>query len=122
MATPSTPTLGGTNLPMPSEVILKVGRRIVQRRLADGSLDEVVVQASTKRVFTLKWVKLSETERDTIVTKFVGILGGTTATFVDVEGDSYTVSNDEGQDEIEFEYYVSSGVIYYKGSLRLRET
>lgn len=122
MATPSIPTLGGTNLPMPSEVILKVGRRIVQRRLADGTLDEVLIQSSTKRVFTLKWIKLSETERDTIVTKFTGLLGGSTATFVDIEGDSYTVANDEGQDEIEFEYYTSSGVIYYKGSLRLRET
>lgn len=121
MATPNTLVLGGNNLPMPSEYSMKVGKRIVQRRMADGSLQEVAITSSAKRVFSMKWLKLSETQRDTIVTAFTALQGGSTATFSDIEGDSYTVANDDGQDEIEFDLFTSSGVIYYKGSLKLRE-
>lgn len=120
MATPNTLVLDSANLPSPSEFVRKVGKRIAQRRLADGSLDEVGI-SSAKYEFRIKWSKLSETERDTIQTKFLALQGGSTVSFTDIEGDSYTVGNAEGQDEIEWEYYVSAGTIYYRGYLRLRQ-
>lgn len=121
MATPTTMVLGGSNLPDASEFKRKVGKSITQRRLANGSLHEVEV-GSTKKVFTIVWNKITEAERDVIETKFASLQGGGTLSFTDVEGDVYTVANDEGQDEIEFDYFTSSGTLYYRATLRLRES
>lgn len=120
MSAPQTISLGGSSLPSPSTFRIKYGKRSVTRKMADGSLQEAVVNTTPKRVFIMAWLKLSAAQYATIQSKYAALFG-TNSTFVDVHGTSYTVTNDEGQDELEFELYVSGGEMYYKTSLRLRE-
>lgn len=120
MTAPANITLDGTTLAKPSGFKIKFGKRSVTRKMADGTLQEAVLNNTSKRVFIIEWSKLTATQKTDIETKYAALFGSS-LTFVDIHGTSYTVSNDEGQDEIEFDLYVSANEIYYRTNLRLRE-
>lgn len=111
MSAPTDISLDGATLAKPSGFKIKFGKRSVTRKMADGSIQEAILNATAKRVFIIEWSKLTAAQKSTLETKY-GALFGTSLTFVDIHGTSYTVSNDEGQDEIEFELYVSANEIY----------
>lgn len=120
MSAPTDISLDGSTLAKPSAFKIKYGKRSVTRKMASGALEEAVLNSTAKRVFTITWAKITAAQKTTIESKYAALFG-TSLTFVDIHGTSYTVSNDEGQEEIEFELYVSANEIYYKSQLRLRE-
>ena len=120
MSAPADISLDGSTLARPSTFLIKYGKRSVTRIMADGSLQEAVMNNTAKRVFTMGWQKLTASQKTTLESKYAALFG-TSLTFVDIHGTSYTVTNDEGQEEIEFEIFVSANEIYYRTQLRLRE-
>lgn len=95
MATATTPTLGGTTLPMPTEQSYEPEYRGGTLNMADGSIVHDLVDTTARYTFHLKWTLLTATEKNTILTAYAGIKN-TTATYVSIENASHTVTRPEG--------------------------
>ena len=115
------PTLGGSALPYPSTYSDSPAYRGGVRIMADGSVSFDLVTSGYKRVFTLGWVNISTTDRDTVDSR-VSSLGTSSAAFVSPENDSYTVTRDDAMTPIEWTYILDgTGSLRCTGTLILRE-
>jgi len=95
MATASTPTLGGVSLPMPAEQDYWREYRGGTLEMADGSIVHDLVDTTPRHHFRLRWNFATSTQKSTIQTRWDAIKD-TTATYVSIEGVSYTVTQPEG--------------------------
>lgn len=91
MATATTPTLGGTTLPMPVSQEYEPEYRGGALEMADGSIVHDLVDTTARYRFRLKWILLTQTQKNTILTAYAGIKN-TTATYVSIENASHTVT------------------------------
>ena len=84
------PTLGGSALPWPQNengYQVRYEYRGGVSVMADGSLSFDLVATGLKRVITLTWINISETDRDTVMTRLAA-LGTSSDTLVTPENDS----------------------------------
>ena len=90
--------------------------------MADGSVSFDLVATGAKRVITFTWVNISETDRDTVMTR-LSSLGTSSATLVSPENDSITVTLDDGMTLPTWSTVGAKGgtVLLYSGSVTLRE-
>lgn len=119
------PTLGGSALPWPQHeggYELEYEYRGGAHTMADGSVTYDLVASGMKRVITLTWINISQTDRDTVMTRLTS-LGLGSATLVPPEGGSITVTLDENMSLPRWTSIGARGntVLLYTGSVRLRE-
>ena len=119
------PTLGGSALPWPQNengYQVRYEYRGGVSVMADGSLSFDLVATGSKRVITLTWINISETNRDTVMTRLAA-LGTSSATLVTPENDSITVTLDDGMTLPTWSAVGAKGnsVMLYSGSVTLRE-
>ena len=119
------PTLGGSALPWPQNengYQVRYEYRGGVSVMADGSLSFDLVATGSKRVITLTWINISETNRDTVMTRLAA-LGTSSATLVTPENDSITVTLDDGMTLPTWSTVGAKGnsVMLYSGSVTLRE-
>lgn len=114
------PTLAGSTLAKPNEYSEDRAFRGGTVELADGTQHTDLVQASAKRTFRLEWTALSSTEKGTLQSAFDAMVTAGTATYLDLDAASYTVSAD-GQAEIEFRAVKAAGGKRWAATLNLRE-
>ena len=120
------PTLGGSALPWPQNengYQVRYEYRGGVSVMADGSLSFDLVATGSKRVITLTWVNISETDRDTVMTRLAA-LGTSSATLVTPEGTpGITVTLDDGMTLPTWSTVGAKGnsVMLYSGSVTLRE-
>lgn len=119
------PTLGGSALPWPQQengYQLRWEYRGGVNVMADASLSFDLVATGMKRVITLQWINISETNRDTVMTRLTA-LGTSSATLVTPENDSITVTLDENMTLPRWTAIGAKGntVMLYTGSVTLRE-
>lgn len=69
--------------------------------MANNTLVEDHVVSGPKRVWSMDFRNLTATQKADLITAF-GLVAGTTATFVDLEGSSYTVTRDSSTRTLEF--------------------
>lgn len=121
-------TLGGSAFPWPQRdggYQVRYEYRGGVAVMADGSLNFDLVASGSKRVITLTWVHLTETDRNTVMTR-LSSLGTSSATLVSPENDSITVTLD---DNMTLPTWATIGVsdgsggqdLRYSGSVTLRE-
>ena len=118
----TTPTLGGSTLTVPSGYTVTLSYRGGRQLMADGTLVTDLVNANAKRVFNLSWLALTDAQRSTLETAYATVKD-TSATYVDISGTSYTVTLDEGGDELEFEaHHAGNGAaVRWSTALVLRQ-
>ena len=119
------PTLGGSALPWPQNengYQVRYEYRGGVSVMADGSLSFDLVATGLKRVITLTWINISETDRDTVMTRLAA-LGTSSDTLVTPENDSITVTLDDGMTLPTWSTVGAKGnsVMLYSGSVTLRE-
>lgn len=90
--------------------------------MANASLSFDLVATGMKRVITLQWINISETDRDLVMTRLTA-LGTSSATLVTPENDSITVTLDENMTLPRWASVGAKGntVMLYSGSVTLRE-
>lgn len=119
------PTLGGSALPWPQNengYDLRWEYRGGVSTMANGGLAFDLVATGAKRVVTLTWINISETDRDTVMTR-LSSLGTGSATLKTPENDSFTVTLDENMTLPRWTAVGAKGgtVMLYTGSVTLRE-
>jgi len=127
------PTLGGSSLPWPQQdggYRVRYEYRGGANVMADGSVLYDLVATGSKRVITLTWVHLNETDRNTVMTR-LSSLGTSSATLKTPEWESsptddITVTLDENMtlpDWTAISVPDGSGdtELRYSGSVTLRE-
>lgn len=116
----TTPALGGA-LPQTTEFEYGIGYRGGSLRMADGSLVHDLVQAGTKRTVTLTWRDITETDRNTVVTRYANVASGS-ASLTTPDGQTITVVRAEDQRELIWSSRkVSGGALRWTATLRLEE-
>ena len=121
MAVASVPTLGAVALAMPKAQPYSHEYRGGTLDMADGSIVHDLTDATGRHTFRLRWEYLTAAEKLTITTQWNAIKN-TTATYTDIEGNSYTVTQPEVGAKLEVEPEVTaSGEIAYHVSLELKE-
>lgn len=113
------PTLDGNALPWPSGYEERRGFRRAATEMADGRLHFDLVDDDAKRGWKLSWVGLDDSERTAVETAFDALRSSSVA-FVDIAGDSYTVTA-EGADELTWAYRLTAAGARYSASMTLRE-
>lgn len=103
---PTTPTLGGTTLPDPTQYSERVQNLGGYREMADGSIIADLVQANGKRTITLQWRYVTNAQKANIITAWATTKSGS-ATFrpptYDVLATDYTVTRDPANPVLEME-------------------
>lgn len=115
------PTLGGSALPWPQQdggYRVRYEYRGGSSVMADGSVLFDLVATGSKRIVTLTWINISETDRDTVMTRLAA-LGTSSAALVSPENDSITVTLDEN---MTLPDWTAIGVPDGSGGLNLRYT
>lgn len=95
MATATTPVLGGTTLPMPTDQDYTRLYRGGTQQMADGSIVKDLVDTTARHKFSLKWKLKTNTELGTIQTAWDGIKN-TTATYTSIRNTNHTVTQPDG--------------------------
>jgi hypothetical protein len=88
-------TGGGTRAlpaPMQNGYSVEIWSRGTAHRMASGALVREVTSSGVWRRFTIEWLNLTETQRGYVDTAVNDMLDGSTATFTDPAGTSYTVT------------------------------
>lgn len=116
----SAPQLGGTTLADPSAQPLIREYRGGGRVMANGTVNFDLVASGVKRRWELTWTNISSAARDTINTA-LDSLGASTATFIDAEGNTYTVSRDESLTPVSWVPVPVVGGFVWSASVTLRE-
>jgi len=116
----SAPTLGGYTLANPYVYECPLEYRGGRRIMADGSLVTALVAPGGKHTFRLEWRLLTGAQLATIKTAFAAI-DDSSGTFVDPNGDSYTVTQDDGDPMLATEMVNLPAGIRWNVGMRLRE-
>jgi hypothetical protein len=113
-------TLGGQTLPDPYRYDVERDYRGGVIITASGALVEDVINANAKHVWTMAFRNVTSTQRTAVETAFAAIVGAS-ATFVDIDGNTKTVTRHESQRSITWEHSRTAGGIRYATTLVLRE-
>ena len=121
MAVASTPTLGAVALPIPKSQDYTREYRGGTLDMASGKVVHDLIDTSGRHVFRLRWEYLTAAEKTTITTQW-DALKNATATYTDVEGNSYTVTQPEVGAKFDVAIEVTAaGELAYHVGLELRE-
>lgn len=113
-------TLNGQTLPNPFGYTVDVDYRSGMQIMASGALVEDVINASPKSTWEMSFRNVTAAQRGTMETAFAAVIGAS-ATFVDLEGNSHTVTRDQNQRSLKWTASrVTSGLVYAT-TLALRE-
>lgn len=113
-------TLGGQTLPEPYSYNVERDYRGGMQIMASGALVEDVVNATAKHTWTMQFRNCTSAQRTAVETAFAAIVGQS-ATFVDFDGASKTVTRSDAQRALEWEYSRTAGGLRYATTLVLRE-
>lgn len=113
-------TLGGQTLPDPHTYIVQRDYRGGIVITASGALVEDVISGTAKHQWTMSFRNCTSSQRSAVETAFAAIVGQS-ATFVDMEGNSKTVTRSEAQSALTWEYSRIAGSLRYATTLVLRE-
>lgn len=98
------PILAGVTLPYPTRYKIASIIDGGAEQAVNGAVKLSTVNASNRLRFTLTWeVLATSADRDALLDAWE-LLRNTSATFVDVMGDVYTVTRDPGQTELELDF------------------
>src|SRR4051812_30006121 len=95
MAVATIPSLGGVQLPPPKDQPYKRMYRGGTLTMADGSIVHDLVDATARHSFHLSWVLLTLAQLTTVTTQWDAIRN-TTATYISIRGQSFTVTQPDG--------------------------
>lgn len=98
------PILAGVTLPYPA--LYKIGSIVDggAERAINGAVKLSTVNADNRKRFTMTWKLRRSADRTAILSAW-SALRSTSVAFTDVLGDSYTVTRDPEQEELETDYY-----------------
>ncbi len=113
-------TLGGNTLPDPFSHEVEIDYRGGMQIVASGALVEDILDSSKKRLWTLGFRNVTAAQRTTMETAFAAIVG-TSATFVDIDSSSYTVTRDQSQRALKWSMSRTGLGLVYATTLVLRE-
>ena len=113
-------TLGGQTLPEPYTYVVTRDYRGGMMLTASGALVEDVLSGTAKHTWTIGFRDVTSAQRSAMETAFAAIVGAS-ATFVDYEGNSKTVTRSDSQRALIWEYSRTAGGIRYATTLELRE-
>jgi hypothetical protein len=113
-------TLGGQTLPDVYSYVVTIDYRSGMQIMASGALVEDVLDSSKKRVWELGFHNVTAAQRSTLETAFAAIVGAS-ATFVDLDAASYTVTRDQNQRGLAWSLSRTGLGLVYATSLTLRE-
>lgn len=119
------PVLQGTTLPWPKNpggYIERNGQRAVSLEMASANLVFQRITTSVKREFTLSWVLLDDSDKNSIDDAYAELLSApTSSNFTSPAGGTYTVTPPPGNPPIEWEYLEAPAGAKWSGTMRLRE-
>ena len=113
-------TLGGQTLPEPYAYVVERDYRGGIQITASGALVEDVVSGTNKQTWTISFRNVTAAERSAIEIAFSSIVGSA-YTFVDLEGNSHSVTRSDTHRTLVWEYSRVAGSIRYATTLVLRE-
>ncbi len=113
-------TLGGQTLPDPYTYEVERDYRGGMQLAASGALVEDVLSGTAKHTWTMAFRGCTSAQRSAVETAFAAIIGAS-ATFVDMEGNSKTVTRSDTQRTLTWEYSRMAGSLRYATTLVLRE-
>ena len=120
----TTPTLGGTTMPDPSEYRERASNRGAYREMADGTVVTDLVNANAKRTFELSWQALTNAQKATLLTAWATI-DDSSATFrpptYDVLSTDYTVTRDPANPVLELEAVGTPSALRWNARMVLRQ-
>ena len=113
-------TLGGQTLPDPYSYEVDRDYRGGIMLTASGALVEDVINATAKHEWTMEFRNVTSAQRSALETAFAAIVGQS-ATFVDIDGASKTVTRSDTQRSLKWSYSRTGLGLRYSTSLVLRE-
>ena len=114
------PILGAYTLPHPSAYVEKTVFRGAVQEMADGSYAFDVVATDAKRVYSLTWTLLNDTDKATLVTAFAA-LKLSPAFFTPPSGDAITSVTRNGALDATYTAVVTTTGLLWNASIELRE-
>lgn len=105
-------------LPHLSEYTVEDVYRMAYHETAAGTPQRQLLNSTLKHKFTLTWSKLSATNVATLRSAWQLLRDGT-CTFIDMDGNSWSVVPDPQQDKLQFEAFASNVTLYYKSKMAL---
>ena len=121
MATYSTPTLGTVTLPDISQYSVTTAYREVLTVVADGALYVDSISGGTaKHDYTMRFDQITSASRTTTELALAEVATAS-ASFVNPEGGTVTVTRHPDQPGIVWEATDSVGTLYWSGTMKLRE-
>lgn len=116
----TTPALGGTSLPEPSEYEETESYRGGGRLMASGAVVFDLLSTTAKHSYVLTWDALTASQKSTIKTAFATVKNSSAA-FTTIEGASVTVTRDPEQADITFKAIAAAGGTRWSTTMKLRE-
>lgn len=113
-------TLGGQTLPDPYSYDVERDYRSGIMLTASGALVEDVIDATAKHAWTMEFRNVTSAQRTAMETAFAAIVGQS-ATFVDLDGASKTVTRSDAQRSLKWSYSRTGMGLRYATTLVLRE-
>ena len=119
------PVLQGDTLPWPKNpggYVERTGQRAVSLETAGSNLVFQRITTTAKREFTLTWVLLDTSEKNTVNSAYAELLSGpTSSNFTSPAGATYTVTPAPGNPPLEWSYTETPAGAKWETTMRLRE-
>lgn len=119
------PVLQGATLPWPKNpggFVMRRGERALSLETANANLVFQRITTTAKREFTLSWVALDDSDKNTVDGAYDDLLDSpASSNFTAPNGTTYTVTPAQGNPPLEWEYTEARAGALWATTMRLRE-